>query len=106
MFSGKEKLGFAKGEKVEVVLEEDGTLVDDEDYFHHLNSDTTLILLKRNEHWSASWTEDEPEISGYADYVEDNDEVDGTRTLQQIATLLRGDVARITFLTVEELEVG
>ena len=49
MFTGKSKLAI--DEVGAVVLEEDGTEVDDEDYFQLLKPNTTFILLRPHEVW-------------------------------------------------------
>jgi DNA fragmentation factor alpha subunit len=49
-FTAKEKLGL-NGEAVKVVLEQDGTEVDEEDYFSTLERNTSLMLLAPNEKW-------------------------------------------------------
>ena len=43
--SGKEKLGYPMDKAVYVVLEEDGTEVDEEEYFQTLPENTLLMLL-------------------------------------------------------------
>lgn len=50
--SGKEKLSYLAEQEVIVVLEEDGTEVDEEDYFQTLEENTELILLHSGERWS------------------------------------------------------
>ena len=42
---GKEKLGYTANTEVYAVLEEDGTEVDEDDYFQTLPNNTTLMLL-------------------------------------------------------------
>ena len=42
---GKEKLGYTNNSEVYAVLEEDGTEVDEDDYFQTLPNNTTLMLL-------------------------------------------------------------
>lgn len=49
-FSAKEKLGMMGG--VKVVLEQDGTEVDEEEYFITLERNTSLMLLGQNEKWA------------------------------------------------------
>ena len=50
--SGKEKLGYPMDKAVYVVLEEDGTEVDEEEYFQTLPSNTLLMLLYVGDRWS------------------------------------------------------
>ena len=49
-----EKFGYAEDQEVYLVLEEDGTELDDEDeeYFQTLPDNTRLMLLLRPELWS------------------------------------------------------
>ncbi|GAA6235447.1 DNA fragmentation factor subunit alpha [Lates japonicus] len=49
---GCEFLGFAPSEQVSVVLEDDGTIVEDQAYFLCLPSNTKFMLLQRRESWS------------------------------------------------------
>ena len=50
MCAGRAKLGLPNS-GVRVVLEMDGTEVDEEDYFSFLNSDATLMLLTPADRW-------------------------------------------------------
>lgn len=49
---GKAKLNYAIDKKVYVVLEEDGTEVDEEEYFQTLPANTLLMLLYVGDRWS------------------------------------------------------
>lgn len=49
---GKAKLNYAMDKKVYVVLEEDGTEVDEEEYFQTLPANTLLMLLFVGDRWS------------------------------------------------------
>ncbi len=49
---GKEKLNYPVDMKVYVVLEEDGTEVDEEEYFQTLPENTLLMLLHVGDRWS------------------------------------------------------
>ena len=51
-FAGREKLNYPPDKAVYVVLEEDGTEVDEEEYFQTLPENTLLILLYVGEKWS------------------------------------------------------
>ena len=51
-FSGTAKLNYTLDKKVYVVLEEDGTEVDEEEYFQTLPSNTLLMLLYVGDRWS------------------------------------------------------
>ncbi|XP_046412860.1 uncharacterized protein LOC124176076 isoform X1 [Neodiprion fabricii] len=48
---GKEKLGVPQNEKVSLVLESDGTQVEDGEYFKTLANNTILLLLRHGERW-------------------------------------------------------
>ena len=50
--AGKESLGYSEDEEVYAVLEEDGTEVDEEEYFQLLPLRTCLIVMSRKESWS------------------------------------------------------
>ncbi|KAK1123333.1 hypothetical protein K0M31_008951 [Melipona bicolor] len=47
----KEKLGVPQNENVSVVLESDGTQVEDGEYFKTLANNTILLLLRHGERW-------------------------------------------------------
>ncbi|KOC67740.1 hypothetical protein WH47_11141 [Habropoda laboriosa] len=49
--SGKEKLGVPQNENVSLVLESDGTQVEDGEYFKTLANNTILLLLRHGERW-------------------------------------------------------
>ena len=51
MFSARDKLGLC-GPGVKVVLEQDGTEVDEEEYFCTLERNTSLMLLGPNDKWA------------------------------------------------------
>lgn len=51
LFAGKEKLGVPQNESVSLVLESDGTQVEDGDYFKTLANNTILLLLRHGERW-------------------------------------------------------
>ena len=58
MSAGKESLGYSEDEEVYAVLEEDGTEVDEEEYFQLIPHRTCLIVMSRKEIWSPvdTWT--------------------------------------------------
>lgn len=51
MFIGKDKLGVPASEPVRLVLESDGTQVEDGEYFRTLANNTILLLLRQGERW-------------------------------------------------------
>lgn len=48
---GKEKLNIAQNESVKLVLETDGTQIEDPEYFKTLPNNTTVLLLRNDEFW-------------------------------------------------------
>lgn len=51
---GRLKLGLTDETEIRLVLETDGTDVDDEDYFALLPNDTVFVLLESDEHWHSA----------------------------------------------------
>lgn len=49
--SGKEKLGIPAVEPVRLVLESDGTQVEDGEYFRTLPNNTVILILRQGERW-------------------------------------------------------
>lgn len=49
--TGKDKLGVPASEPVRLVLESDGTQVEDGEYFRTLANNTVLLLLRQGERW-------------------------------------------------------
>lgn len=49
--AGKDKLGVAAAEPVRIVLECDGTQIEDGEYFRTLANNTVLLLLRQGERW-------------------------------------------------------
>jgi hypothetical protein len=49
--AGKDKLGIPASEPVRLVLESDGTQVEDGEYFRTLANNTILLLLRQGERW-------------------------------------------------------
>jgi len=52
LVQGRESLGYSDDEEVYAVLEEDGTEVDEEEYFQYIPNRTRLIVMSRKESWS------------------------------------------------------
>ena len=52
LISAKEKFGLDDWIEVYLVLEEDGTEVDEEEYFQTLEGNTILMLLLKEDIWS------------------------------------------------------
>lgn len=51
MYTGKDKLGVPASEPVRIVLECDGTQIEDGEYFRTLANNTVLLLLRQGERW-------------------------------------------------------
>ncbi|XP_038602469.1 DNA fragmentation factor subunit alpha [Tachyglossus aculeatus] len=92
-------------EPITLVLAEDGTIVDDEDYFLCLPSNTKFVVLARNEKWEYSNTD-----GGTAWLCQesvDEDETDGRAGLKwkNVARQLREDLSNIILMSEEDLQV-
>uniref|UniRef100_A0A803Y557 CIDE-N domain-containing protein n=1 Tax=Meleagris gallopavo TaxID=9103 RepID=A0A803Y557_MELGA len=84
------------GRPITLVLAEDGTIVDDEDYFLCLPSNTKFVALAKGERWSGR----------SAGSGEPADEVDsGAERWRQLARQLKGDLANIILMSEEDLQV-
>merc|ERR1719410_2569576 len=94
--SGKEKLSYLAEQAVIVVLEEDGTEVDEEDYFQTLEENTELILLHSGERWS-------PFVSH--DVTDSGDTPEASQRLISILLRLEAEPGTIALLSEEELEL-
>ncbi|KAJ7412386.1 DNA fragmentation factor subunit alpha [Willisornis vidua] len=84
-----------------LVLAEDGTIVDDEDYFSCLPPNTKFVALAKDEKWpgksldrGTSW------LSGAVDEVDSAGE-----KWKQLARQLRGDLSSIILMSEEDLQV-
>uniref|UniRef100_A0A8C0HI73 DNA fragmentation factor subunit alpha n=1 Tax=Buteo japonicus TaxID=224669 RepID=A0A8C0HI73_9AVES len=87
------------GEPITLVLAEDGTIVDDEDYFLCLPSNTKFVALAKNEKWSSK-------NSGTTWLSESADEVDSaTEKWKQLARQLKDDLSNIILMSEEDLQV-
>ncbi|XP_075028565.1 DNA fragmentation factor subunit alpha isoform X1 [Calonectris borealis] len=88
-------------EPITLVLAEDGTIVDDEDYFLCLPSNTTFVALAKNEKWSSKSLD-----SGTAWLSESVDEVDNAaEKWKQLARQLKDDLSNIILMSEEDLQV-
>ena len=52
VYAGKEKLNYPRDKSVYIVLDEDGTEVDEEEYFQTLPDNTLLVLLHQGDKWT------------------------------------------------------
>ncbi|XP_012681525.2 DNA fragmentation factor subunit alpha [Clupea harengus] len=106
---GGETLGIAPEKPVSVVLEDDGTIVEDDAYFLCLPSNTKFMLLHGKEAWGPT-----NKIDGGTAWLSresvalDGDEVDmmfsGTDTWQSLAAQLKQDLASIILLSDSQLQ--
>ncbi|XP_070186579.1 DNA fragmentation factor subunit alpha-like isoform X2 [Littorina saxatilis] len=96
---GRAKLGSPNGD-VRVVLEADGTEVDEEDYFSFLNSDATLMLLTPSDKWRPAGLEtggkDEPDTANQGSGL--------SLHAKQLLSHLKQDVTRIITFSDEDLQ--
>uniref|UniRef100_A0A8D8LZG2 Cell death activator CIDE-B n=1 Tax=Cacopsylla melanoneura TaxID=428564 RepID=A0A8D8LZG2_9HEMI len=77
---------------IKVVLESDGTEIDEEDYFSTLENDTALMVLFDNEKWTP--------VRQLADAV------DGVgHPLTELLSMLKQDIGQVSLLGGQELEL-
>ncbi|XP_067873041.1 DNA fragmentation factor subunit alpha [Heterodontus francisci] len=111
---GKGKLCLDKSgaqQAYTVVLEDDGTIVDDEDYFAHLPENTTFMILDPNQKWTPVNVEIKISSDGKTDYdvdeVEAEDCVDYpecSSNWRNLAKQLRQNFARIITMSESDLQ--
>ncbi|XP_045622889.1 DNA fragmentation factor subunit alpha [Procambarus clarkii] len=99
---GAAKLGLPDPCAVTVVLEEDGTVVDD-DYWETIAPDTRLILLSTNEVWKPS------PLTVPSNLLFVSDETDGSLDEKQKASnlfaVLQQNPASVALLSLSDLEI-
>ncbi|OWF41252.1 DNA fragmentation factor subunit alpha-like [Mizuhopecten yessoensis] len=100
---GKEKVGLLPEEPVQVVLEEDGTEIDDDDYFLFLPQNTTLMLLARDQRWAVEGKEgrsgqDEP------DFMTSNEGQEISERTVELITGLQRDITRLIAFSNNDLQ--
>lgn len=79
-------------DKIKVVLESDGTEIDEEDYFNTLENNTTLMVLFDDEKWTL--------VRQLVDTV------DGTsHPLTELLAMLQQDIGQVSLLGGQELEL-
>ncbi|XP_019367296.1 PREDICTED: DNA fragmentation factor subunit alpha [Gavialis gangeticus] len=89
-------------EPITLVLAEDGTIVDDEDYFLCLPANTKFVALARNEQWSSR------SLDGGTAWLsrESTDEVDASEEKwKHLAQQLKDDLSSIILMSEEDLQV-
>ncbi|BFZ22900.1 hypothetical protein BsWGS_25939 [Bradybaena similaris] len=96
---GCSKLCLTSTTQLRVVLEEDGTLVDEEEYFSLLDRNTTFLFLQNNECWRPGEIEpkaiDQTDASNVASVDED---------LARLIASLRWDLANIMLFSPDQLQ--
>ncbi|XP_056305130.1 DNA fragmentation factor subunit alpha-like [Danio aesculapii] len=98
---GAEALDFCPSASVSVVLEEDGTVIEDEAYFLCLPANTKFMLLDANEIWVHS----HQIAGGTAQSCRDSMEVDGGfDSWHGLAEQLRQDLASIILMSEADLQ--
>ncbi|KAM3659537.1 DNA fragmentation factor subunit alpha isoform 2-T2 [Ammospiza maritima maritima] len=86
---------------ITLVLAEDGTIVDDEDYFLCLPPNTKFVALAKDEKWSSKSLD-----SGTSWLSESVDEVDSAaEKWKQLARQLKDDLSNIILMSEEDLQV-
>lgn len=92
-----EKLGMS-AENLTVVLECDGTEVDDEDYFSTLDPDTSLMIL----HGTEKWTPNMPKCQVSLDQT---DEIGDKTQVANLVGRLQHNLCHISLLGGQDLEL-
>ncbi|XP_072512526.1 DNA fragmentation factor subunit alpha [Salminus brasiliensis] len=103
---GRETLGFTPDSSVSVVLEDDGTIVEDEIYFLCLPSNTKFMLLGANEVWTPAKRFDGGTAWLRSETLDmETDAVDGGRDAWCVlADQLRQDLASIILMSEADLQ--
>ncbi|CAG5116310.1 unnamed protein product [Candidula unifasciata] len=96
---GCSKLALNPTSRLRVVLEEDGTEVDEEEYFSLLPMNTTFLFLQNNEQWQPGGggdSRDEPDTSVTTGLEKDD--------LTSLIASLKCDLANIMTFSLEQLQ--
>jgi len=97
ILSSRRKLSYPLEKQLVVVLEEDGTEVDEDDYFQTLETNTTLMLLYSDDKWSPFQSSD--------DVTDNGDGNSQNAKLILILNRLSEDPGSITLLSEADLEL-
>lgn len=99
---GAAKLGLPDPTEVTIVLEEDGTVVDD-DYWETIAPDTKVVLLAKGEKWRP------PPLSVPNNLLVVSDETDGAENEEQKAqdllNAIQKNPASVALLSLSDLEI-
>ncbi|KAK7129042.1 hypothetical protein R3I94_017307 [Phoxinus phoxinus] len=105
---GGEALGFSPSASVSVVLEEDGTIVEDKAYFLCLPANTKFMLLHADEIWMHTHQIDggtaQPCRESANVEIDGKDDVDGFESWRSLAEQLRHDLASIILMSEADLQ--
>ncbi|XP_067302073.1 DNA fragmentation factor subunit alpha [Pseudorasbora parva] len=105
---GGEALGFSPSASTSVVLEEDGTIVEDEAYFLCLPANTKFMLLHADEIWMHTHQIDggtaQPCRESDNLEVDGKDDVDGFESWHSLAEQLRQNLASIILMSEADLQ--
>lgn len=133
-FAGGEALGFSPNASVSVVLEDDGTIVEDEDYFLCLPANTKFMLLNNRETWTPTLQGETTSILGCLFHIEHHylskhicflyggtgqpntesvdlevdgqDHVDGAESWHSAAKSLKHNLSNIILMSEADLQVS
>lgn len=83
-------------ENIKVVLESDGTEVDEDDYFDTLEKNTLIMILKPDEKW-CSYSDISIKLA--------DDQIDGPQNLYSLIQRLQNDIGQIALLGGCDLEL-
>ncbi|MGH0128957.1 UNVERIFIED_CONTAM: hypothetical protein FKN15_057800 [Acipenser sinensis] len=104
---GRETLGMDSKVLVSVVLEEDGTIVEDEAYFMCLPPNTKFMILHSKERWGPAMRAVDGGTAWLGESIE-IDELDsaftGTESWRGLAQQLKQDLSSIIMMSEEELQ--
>ncbi|XP_059808223.1 DNA fragmentation factor subunit alpha [Hypanus sabinus] len=104
---GKQKLGLDKHDPrtCTVVLEEDGTIVDEEDYFEHLPINTKFMILGPGEKWMPQDVEIRPVLDTRTHCsIDCVDSAEASSNWKVLAHRLRQNLAEIITMSEAELQ--
>ncbi|KAJ9591877.1 hypothetical protein L9F63_001600, partial [Diploptera punctata] len=102
----RDKMGLSKDIPVKIVLEQDGTEVDDDEYFSTMERNTTLMILINDQRWLPPG-----KITEYPlqyQIIVDEPDASGThpkRDLGGLVERLQGDLTHISMLGGKDLEL-
>ncbi|XP_048449516.1 DNA fragmentation factor subunit alpha [Rhincodon typus] len=112
---GKEKLCFDKSDAQQaftVVLEDDGTIVDDEDYFTYLPENTKFMILDSGREWTPANigiksnldTRTNDDVDGGVGSIDSVDYPEESNDWRVLAKQLRQNLARIITMSESDLQ--